>query len=76
MSTLKIKMGKINKLRPNHIVCAIVEETSLKADEIGKIVIHDSFCLVDVAQKKEKEVIDRLSKVKINKTKVNIVKVK
>jgi ATP-dependent RNA helicase DeaD len=76
MSTLKIKMGKINKLRPNHIVCAIVEETSLKANEIGKIVIQDTFCLVDVAQKKEKEVMDSLSKVKINKTKVVISKVK
>ncbi len=50
MATLRIAGGRKDKLRPGDILGALCGEASgLKADDIGKIEIHDHFSFVAVA---------------------------
>ena len=71
-TTLIIFLGRRDKIATNHIVCAIVEETSLNSKQIGKIKIEDKYTLVDVPVEVSKEVINSLSKIKIRNHKVRV----
>ena len=71
-TTLIIFLGRKDKVTASHIVCAIVEETSLNAKQIGKIKVEDKYTLVDVPVEVSKEVIKSLSTIKIRNHKVRI----
>ena len=71
-TTLIVFLGRKDKITASHIVCAIVEETSLNAKQIGKIKVEDKYTLVDIPVEVGKEVINSLSKIKIRNHKVRI----
>ncbi len=71
-STLIIFLGRKDRISAGHIVCAIVEETSLESKQIGKIQVKDHYSLVDIPIECSKEVIKALSKTKIRNQKVKV----
>ena len=71
-TTLILFLGKKDKIATNHIVCAIVEETGIESNKIGKIKIENKYSLIDVPVEYSKEVINALSKTKIRNQKVRI----
>lgn len=72
VATLVLFLGRKDKVSASHIVCAIVEETSLNAKSIGKIQVNDKYSLIDVPVEYSKEVVKNLSTIKIRNKKVRI----
>jgi len=65
METLFISGGRKNKIRPGDILGALTGDAGLKADEVGKIEIHDYFTYVAIQKKVARTALARLSQGKI-----------
>lgn len=63
--TLHINAGRNEKLSPRDIVGALIAETGLKADQIGKIEIQDRASFVAVPQAKGTLIAEKLNNAKI-----------
>jgi ATP-independent RNA helicase DbpA len=74
--TLHIKAGRKEKISPGDIVGAILAETGLQAQQIGKIEVHDHVSYVAIPFLSAKAVVEKLNEVKIKgrKFRVSIVK--
>lgn len=75
-ATITINAGRKDKLSPRDIVGAIVAETGLKHDQIGKIEVQDRSSFVAVPQAQAKTIAEKLSngKIKGRKFRVHVVK--
>lgn len=63
---LKISIGRMAHIAPNHIVAAIADRTSLSGGDIGKIEIFDDNTLVAVPAASLPEVIEAMQGCRIN----------
>lgn len=74
-TTLHITAGRKDKISPKDIVGALIAETGLQADQIGKIEVQDRHSFVAVPQQQAAKVAGLLSKGKIKgrKYKVSLV---
>lgn len=66
MEKIVIELGKKQRIRPNHIVGAIAERTSLSGGDIGKILILLNRTIVEIPAGHKQEVLDALKDCKIN----------
>ncbi len=62
---LYVNAGKRDGVGPGDLVGAITGETGLTGDQIGRIDVRESYALVDVAAESAREVMDRLTGVRI-----------
>ena len=69
---LKLDAGREQKLAPNFIVGAIVENTGLPAKAIGKIDIFADHSTVDMTSEDAKIVLENMQETKIKNCKVKI----
>lgn len=76
ITTLYIKAGKKNKIRPGDLVGAIVGATGLAADAIGVIDIYDHYTYVDIMGGYGDEVLEKLKEGTIKGKKIKIEKAK
>lgn len=68
---LSVNIGRNEKIAPNFIVGAIVEETGLPAKAIGKIDIYGDYTIVELGIDDAKTVLEYMSKTKIKNKKVS-----
>jgi len=75
-ATITINAGRKDKISPRDIVGAIVAETGLKHDQIGKIEVQDRASFVAVPSAEAQTIVEKLSngKIKGRKFRVHMVK--
>lgn len=76
ITTLYIKAGKKNKIRPGDLVGAIVGATGLPAETIGVIDIYDHYTYVNIMGGHGNEVLEKLKDGTIKGKKIKIEKAK
>lgn len=76
ITTLYIKAGKKNKIRPGDLVGAIVGATGLSAEIVGVIDIYDHYTYVDIMGGHGNEVLEKLKESTIKGKKLKIEKAK
>ncbi|KZL92141.1 DEAD/DEAH box helicase [Clostridium magnum] len=76
ITTLYIKAGKKNKIRPGDLVGAILGATGLTSDIIGVIDIYDHYTYVDIMGGHGNEVLEKLKEGTIKGKKLKIEKAK
>jgi ATP-dependent RNA helicase DeaD len=72
MTRLFVNAGRMARLRPNDLVGAIANETSLSGREIGAIEITDKFSIVEVPERAADEVIAAITRSTVKGRKVAI----
>ncbi len=75
-STIFVSLGHAAKIRPQDLVGAIANETSLSGRQIGAIEITHKFSTVEVPQSAEREVIDALRNTLIKGRKARVERYK
>lgn len=65
-SKIEINIGREQNIAPNHVVGAIVENTTLSGHDIGKINIYRDMTVVEIPQGREQQVIEEMKGCKIN----------
>jgi superfamily II DNA/RNA helicase len=76
ITTLYIKAGKKNKIRPGDLVGAIIGATGLPAETVGVIDIYDNYTYVDIMGGYGNEVLEKLKDGTIKGKKIKIEKAK
>ena len=72
MSRLFLNVGKIDMIRPSHILGAITGEANISGDQVGSIDMFEKFSFVDVANEVAKTVVKKLDNKKIKDKKVSV----
>lgn len=70
-TTLHMNIGRNQGVAPNHIVCAIAEETGLSSSVIGKIEVKGKYTLVDIAKENVDKVLEHMQLCTIKGFEVN-----
>lgn len=73
---LHINIGKAEGVTPRHILGALMNETSLPKNSVGKIDLFDQFAFVEVPKEYEEEVIKKMTNNRIKGTVVNVERAK
>ncbi len=63
---IRISIGRVKKIAPNHIMCAVADRTGISGREIGKIEIYDEYTLVGIPKDKVDEIVMKMVGCKIN----------
>lgn len=71
-TTLHFNVGRNQGVAPNHLVCAIAEETGLSSDIIGKIEVKAKYALVDIKNEDVQQVLDKMQVCSIKGYEVNV----
>ncbi len=61
--TFRIEVGKVHGVKPGNIAGAIINETGLPADSVGRISIHEEYSTVDLPQGMPKDLFRELKRV-------------
>lgn len=69
---VEISLGRQNKIAPNFILGALVDNTGLSGKNFGRIDIFDKFTTVEVPEADKERVLDLMNGTKINGQKIKI----
>lgn len=69
---VEISLGRQNKIAPNFILGALVDNTGISGKSFGKIDIFDKFTTVEIPEADKEYIIDSMTGTKINGQKIKI----
>lgn len=69
---VEISLGRQNKIAPNFILGALVDNTGISGKNFGKIDIFDKFTTVEIPEADKEHIIDSMTGTKINGQKIKI----
>ena len=69
---VEISLGRQNKIAPNFILGALVDNTGISGRNFGKIDIFDKFTTVEIPEADKEHIIDSMTGTKINGQKIKI----
>lgn len=69
---VEISLGRQNKIAPNFILGALVDNTGISGKSFGKIDIFDKFTTVEIPEADKEHIIDSMTGTKINGQKIKI----
>ncbi len=72
MRRLHISIGNRKGVRPRHILAAIIQNSGIDKDAIGKIDVYDKFSFVEVDKNEARKILDLLNNEEIKGTKVKV----